>query len=149
MGRSIDPGRRNYSALNLWIDFGTEAFFILISEPFGLQVEKRWSKCLRRTRSPRWTNLARSVRGESDQVMEPVFEPRIYSEKVNPLPSSCSRTSELGGVQTSKSCQWDPDPSVGVGACPHPDRHLTAAAHTTAREIATLAFFTWRELSHS
>ena len=49
MGRSNDPGRRLYSALNLRIDFGTEVFFVLISEPFGLQVEKRWLKCLRRT----------------------------------------------------------------------------------------------------
>ena len=106
MGGSNDPGRIFYSALNLRIDFGTEAFFIFISEPFGLQVEKRWSKCLRRTRSPRWTNLARSVRGGSDQVMEPVFEPRIYFEKVNPLPSSCSRTSELGEVQPQKVGTW-------------------------------------------
>ena len=51
------------------------------------------------------------------------------------MPSSGSRTSEFGGVQSSKSWDWDP---VRVGACPHPSQFRIAAAHTTG-EIGTLS----------
>lgn len=150
-GSEYGCGSRNYSASNLWIDFGTVAFLSSPPNVSGPQVENSWWKCLRRTRRSQihWSILARSVRGDSDRGHGTRFRALAYVLKgKSDLSSSGSRTSGLGRVQMLKNFfEFRTWPLVRVGACPRPDRFRTAAARTlTAREIATLSYLTWREV---
>jgi hypothetical protein len=133
-----------YSTSNLWIDFGIVTF--LSSSSNGSDLKNAGGNLCA---APEAANLGdgefgRSVRGSPDGSWNQSSSP-AYILKVNLMPSSGSRTSKLETVQTSKS--WYQNP-VRVGACPHPNRFRTAAAHITAVAIATLPSLAWRELSH-
>lgn len=86
VGGTNDLEARNYSASNLWIDFGTVAFLSSSPNVSGFKFENCWWKCLRRTRRSRihWSLAmdhfgAFGSRRFRPRAMEPVFEPsRIF-----------------------------------------------------------------------